>query len=57
MNYYRRNLFHIDERVEIFRASKIGKMNDAVTCAILPPIFSPDLKCSSTLCRRCPEEG
>ena len=30
MNYYRRNVFHIDERVEIFRASKIGNMNDVV---------------------------
>src|SRR5580765_5027501 len=29
-NYHRRNVFHIDERVEIFRASKIGKMNDVV---------------------------
>jgi len=29
-NYYRRNVFRIDERVEIFRASKIGKMNDVV---------------------------
>ena len=29
-NYDRRNVFHIDERIEIFRASKIGKMNDVV---------------------------
>ena len=29
-NYHRRNVFHIDERVEIFRASEIGKMNDVV---------------------------
>ena len=29
-NYHRRNVFHIDKRVEIFRASKIGKMNDVV---------------------------
>ena len=29
-NYHRRNVFHIDECVEIFRASKIGKMNDVV---------------------------
>ena len=29
-DYYCRNVFHIDERVEIFRASKIGKMNDVV---------------------------
>ena len=29
-NYHRRNVFHIDERFEIFRASKIGKMNDVV---------------------------
>jgi hypothetical protein len=49
-NYHRRNVFHIDERFEIFRASKIGKMTMlSVACAILPPIFSSDLKCSSTL--------
>ena len=29
-NYHRRNVFHIDERVEVFRASEIGKMNDVV---------------------------
>jgi hypothetical protein len=29
-NYYRRNVFYIDERVEIFRASQIGKVNDVV---------------------------
>ena len=29
-NYHRRNVFHIDERIEIFRASEIGKMNDVV---------------------------
>ena len=29
-NYHRRNVFHIDKRVEEFRATKIGKMNDVV---------------------------
>jgi hypothetical protein len=29
-DYHRRNVFHIDERVEVFRASQIGKMNDVV---------------------------
>ena len=29
-NYHRRNVFHIDERIEIFRAGEIGKMNDVV---------------------------
>ena len=29
-NYHRRNVFHIDERVEVFRAGEIGKMNDVV---------------------------
>ena len=29
-NYHRRNIFHIDERIEIFRAGEIGKMNDVV---------------------------
>jgi hypothetical protein len=29
-NYDRRNVFYINERVEILRASKIGKMNDIV---------------------------
>ena len=29
-NYHRRNVFDIDKRVEIFRASKIKKMNDVV---------------------------
>ena len=29
-DYYCRNVFHIDERVEIFRASQIGKMDDVV---------------------------
>ena len=29
-NYHRRNIFYVDERVEIFSASKIGKMNDVV---------------------------
>jgi len=27
-NYDRRNVFYINERVEILRASKIGKMNN-----------------------------
>ena len=29
-NYHRRNVFHINERIEIFRAGEIGKMNDVV---------------------------
>src|SRR5262245_45516169 len=29
-NDYRRNIFHIHESVEVFRASKIGEMNDVV---------------------------
>ena len=30
-NHHRRNVFHIDECIEIFRASEIGKMNDVVS--------------------------
>jgi hypothetical protein len=29
-NYHRRNVFHIEERIEIFRAGEIGKMNNVV---------------------------
>ena len=48
-NYERRNIFHIDERVEIFRAGQIRKVDDTVSHrATLPPIFSPDRKCNST---------
>ena len=30
-NYDRRNIFHIDERVEIFRAGQIRKVDDTVS--------------------------
>jgi 20S proteasome alpha/beta subunit len=30
-NYYCANIFYIDERVEIFRAGEIGKMDDIVS--------------------------
>jgi hypothetical protein len=57
-NYDCRNVFRINEGVEIFRARQIRKMDDAVdTCAALPPSFSPDLKCNSTPLPTLPEEG
>ena len=30
-NYARRNIFHIDERIEIFRAGQIRKVDDTVS--------------------------
>jgi len=45
----RRNIFHIDEGVEIFRPGQFERWTTlSVTCATLPPIFSPDPKCNST---------
>src|SRR5437660_4931245 len=48
-NYDGGNVFRIDECVEIFGARQIRKVDDmSVTCATLPPSFSPDRRCSST---------
>ena len=57
-NYDRRNVFHIDERIEIFRASKIGKMNDVVRyLRDLAAIFLRISSAARHFCRRCPKEG
>jgi hypothetical protein len=41
-NYHRRNVFHIDKGVEIFRASQMGKMDDVVSdfCDLASHFFS-----------------
>ena len=48
----------ISTNAEIFRASKIGKMNDVVRyLRDLAAHFPPDLKCNSTLLPALPKAG
>jgi hypothetical protein len=48
-NYDRRSIFQIDERIEIFRAGQIRKVDDIVShLGDFASHFSPDRQCNPT---------